>query len=145
METIFSLLTNAAMSGWLALAAGLFWRQGREALFLYSGRLLPALLAAAYAGLLVRYWTGAPSIPPDPGSIAGVRALLSPDLAIAAAWTHFLTFDLFVGTWIARDGLERSVPRIALVVILFVTLWAGPAGLLAYLPLRTMVSRRAPQ
>lgn len=130
------------MSGWLALAAGLFWRQAREALFLYAGRILPALLAAGYVGLLIDFWSGRPTLPPDPGSIAGVRALLGADSSLTAAWTHFLAFDLFVGTWIARDGLERSAPRAALLAILFITLWAGPAGFLAYMLLRTLPMRR---
>lgn len=143
METTFSLLSNAAMTGWLALAAGLVWRQAREVLFLYAGRILPAALAAAYVALLAYHWSGRPALPADPGSIAGVRALLSPDAAIVAGWTHWLCFDLFVGTWIARDGLERSAPRLALLPILFVTLWAGPVGLLAWLAVRPLYRAKA--
>jgi hypothetical protein len=137
MATIFSIGNLTAATGWLALLVALFMRRRREALFLYAGALLPTLLASVYVGLLVTSWIGTPAAP-DFGSLAGVKALFATDAAMTAGWHHYLAFDLFVGTWIARDGLSRGLWPIALAPILILTFMLGPAGLLTYLGLRAV-------
>lgn len=62
----------------------------------------------------------------DFGKLASVsRAFQQPE-AMLAGWTHYISFDLFVGSWIWRRSLaEGRSARIALLL----TWWAGPAGL----------------
>jgi hypothetical protein len=76
--------------------------------------------------------------------VSEVRALFANDFALTAGWVHYLAFDLFVGTWIARTGLEAGLPRPLLLPCLALTFMLGPAGLLAYLLLRAVAGRRAP-
>ncbi|MGI8931585.1 MAG: ABA4-like family protein, partial [Sphingomicrobium sp.] len=64
------------------------------------------------------------------GSIAEVRALFANDSALAAGWLHYLAFDLFVGSWIAREGPRSGVPRLLLIPCFALTFLLGPAGLL---------------
>lgn len=46
--------------------------------------------------------------------------------AMLAGWTHYISFDLFVGSWIWRRALaEGRSARLSLLL----TWWAGPAGL----------------
>jgi hypothetical protein len=71
-----------------------------------------------------------------------VRALFANDSALAAGWIHYLAFDLFIGSWIVRDGLERQVPRLLITFCLPLTLVAGPAGLLLYFAFRLAFARR---
>ena len=53
------------------------------------------------------------------------RGLANPD-GMLAGWTHYLTFDLFVGQWIWRTAVEEGrSARLALLL----TWWAGPVGL----------------
>ncbi|GIK77078.1 MAG: hypothetical protein BroJett022_07680 [Actinomycetes bacterium] len=53
------------------------------------------------------------------------RAFRQPE-AMLAGWTHYISFDLFVGGWIWRRALaEGRSARLALLL----TWWAGPAGL----------------
>ena len=40
------------------------------------------------------------------GSLAEVRQLFERPGLLAAGWLHYLAFDLFVGTWIARDAAQ---------------------------------------
>lgn len=57
------------------------------------------------------------------------RGLANPD-GMLAAWTHYLTFDLFVGQWIWRTAVDEGIKaRLALLL----TWWAGPAGLTLFL------------
>jgi len=142
MEVFFEIVTRVAMSGWVALALGLYLPRMRPALQLYGGRILPALIATAYVGMIGFFFTDLPDLTHDPSSIAGVRELFAPDAAISAAWFHFLAFDLVFGAWMVMDGLSRGLPRAGLVVVMIVTWFAGPTGLLVYLALRSLASRQ---
>jgi hypothetical protein len=52
---------------------------------------------------------------------------------------HYLAFDLFVGTWIARRAGELGPPHLAIVPVLALTFLFGPAGLLAFFVLRAVL------
>jgi len=75
------------------------------------------------------------------GSIGEVRILFANDSALTAGWLHYLAFDLFVGTWIARDGLAARVPALLIIPCLALTFLFGPAGLLLFLLLRLAFGR----
>lgn len=74
-------------------------------------------------------------------SLGGVMALFSHPNGIITGWTHYLAFDLFVGSWIARDGQRRGVSHLAVVPCLLLTFLFGPAGLLLYLLIRTVLRK----
>jgi len=62
------------------------------------------------------------------------RALQNPS-SMLAAWTHYISFDLFVGRWIWERSLAEGRPaRLALLL----TWWAGPMGLTTYLARRKL-------
>lgn len=78
---------------------------------------------------------------PDFGSLAGVMALFDSEWGTLAGWVHYLCFDLFVARWImndAPDGGYRLAP------VLFLTLMAGPVGLLLYSVARRFFRGAAP-
>ncbi len=130
-----------AMLSWLALSASLFLSDPlRAAIWNGTTIVVPALLGLAYAILLLRGLrerTGGGF-----GSIAAVRQLFTSDAALAAGWLHYLAFDLFAGSWIAREGLAADVPRLFILPCLLLTFLAGPVGLLAFLVLRFAVAGR---
>ena len=45
---------------------------------------------------------------------------------------------MFVGRWITLDAISSGVPHMWILPCLFLTLMAGPAGLLSYLSLKTL-------
>lgn len=75
------------------------------------------------------------------GSLTEVQILFSSPYVLTAGWIHYLVFDLFVGSWIARDAERRSLPHLAVVPCLLLTFWLGPLGYLAYLALRAALVR----
>ena len=86
-------------------------------------------LGVAYDGLLSAgmFAERRPLDVTDPDALR--RALTQPDTFLAA-WSHYITFDLFVGAWIWEDARREGHPaRLALVL----TWLAGPAGLSLYL------------
>lgn len=134
----FSLGGLLAMLGWLGLIAALFVARIREAVQFAATALVPGLLAIAYILLIFEGWGAEGG---GYGSIEEVRALFASDAALAAGWLHYLAFDLFVGAWIARDGLRAGVPRLLLLPCFALTFLFGPAGLLLFLLLRLAFGR----
>lgn len=139
-EIAFNLGGKLAMLGWLGLIFSMFLPVGRPAAQAAARFIIPALLAIAY-GLLIRTGFGEAN-GGGFGSIAEVRALFGSDSALAAGWLHYLAFDLFVGSWIVADGLDRRVPALLILPCLPLTFLFGPLGLLLYLALRLALGRR---
>lgn len=130
-----------ALLAWLALLVSLFVAALRERIWTVTGRLIPALFAVGYVVMLAQGWGRSPG--GGFGSVAEVRTLFGDDNALTAGWLHYLAFDLFVGTWIARDGLARGVPALLLIPCLALTFLVGPVGLLLYLLLRLPLRQEA--
>jgi hypothetical protein len=138
--TAFSLGGLLAMIGWAGLLLALFVKPARAYVWPAATIVIPALLAVAYILLIQEGMRAADG--GGFGSIAEVRALFANDSALAAGWLHYLAFDLFVGSWIAREGPDSRVPALLLIPCLALTFLFGPAGLLLFLVLRFAFSRR---
>ena len=146
-QAIFALTNAIAFAGWAALAL----RPRRPAvhsLILYAS---VAMLCLAYAAMFVALFGGLADPARVPGamepdltdySVAGLRALFMSDGGIVLGWTHYLALDLFVGLWIGRDADAKGLSRLAQLPILFLTLMAGPIGLLTWLIVRERRARR---
>ena len=66
-------------------------------------------------------------------TIAGLRNVFTDDWVFAAAWTHYLAFDMVVGAWIARDSVTLGLPWLLRTPALMFTFLAGPVGFLVYI------------
>ena len=144
---MFSLTNGAALIAWVLLAVG---PRGPKtgAIILYLGVGLLCLAYAVMFGLLFGGLVDPARVSGATGpgsftSIAGIRALFMSDGGIVLGWTHYLAFDLFVGQWIAKDADNKGFARWAQLPVLFITLMAGPIGLLVWLIVREGRARRA--
>ncbi len=138
LETIFSAMSLLAMGGWLLLVVAPL----RRAALITGARGVAAVLSLAYAILIYRALAGTGA--PEGGgfdSLAGVMILLSSPAAMLPAWIHYLAFDLWVGTWEVEDAPKAGVPHWLLLPVMLMTFMYGPAGLLAYLIIRTVAAR----
>lgn len=145
-QSLFVLTNVVALASW-AMLAFLPRRPIVMAAVLFFG---VGMLCLVYAGMFVALFGGladpvrvAGAPPPDilNYSLPGLRALFMSDGGIVLGWTHYLAFDLFVGQWIARDADNKGVHRLVQLPILFVTLMAGPIGLLLWLVVRERQAR----
>jgi hypothetical protein len=140
-QAFFQFTNTLALAAWIALV--LF--PGKR---LVSGWLcaviVPGLLALGYAGVIG--WKLATNGLPtgDVMTLVGLREVFSDDWVFAAAWTHYLVFDMVVGAWIARDSMKLGMPRLLVTVSLLLTFLAGPAGFLVYSLGRWLLRRQAP-
>ena len=145
--TIFSITNMIALIAWLLLAVG---PRGPKtgAIILYLGVGLLCLAYAVMFGLLFGGLVDPARVAGATGqggftSIEGIRALFMSDGGIVVGWTHYLAFDLFVGQWIAKDADNKGFSRWVQLPVLFITLMAGPIGLLLWLIVRERRARRA--
>ena len=138
---VYALAGPLVMAGWAGLILSLFVRPVQAVAWAAAQIAVPAILAVAYVPLI---WTGLNEAQGGGfGSIEEIRALFANDSALVAGWFHYLAFDLFVGTWIVREGLKHNLPRLLLLLCLPLTFLFGPAGLLLFFALRAAFGPRA--
>ena len=136
----FSIAGPLVLAAWAGLLLSLFVRQVRPIAWPAAQFAVPIILAFAYVLLI---WAGFSEAQGGGyGSIAEIRALFASDSALVAGWFHYLAFDLFIGCWILRDGLERKIHPLLILPCLPLTFLFGPAGLLLYLIMRFALRRR---
>lgn len=127
-ESIFSLCGTLSMIGWAGLVLAPRWHITRDWV---APVIVPLLIGICYAWLMASNISRSPA---EGGfdSLAAVGVLFSVPELLLAGWIHYLAFDLFVGAWEIKDGQANNVPHLLIVPCLFLTLMAGPAGLLTY-------------
>lgn len=128
-DTLFTLGTLLAMSGWLALLASPWLRAPVER---YAGLVVPGVIAVVYTALMLAFWTRSGG---GFGSLDEVAGLFHKRELLLAGWLHFLAFDLFVGAWEVRTARAAAIPFPLVVPCLALTFLFGPAGLFAFLVL----------
>ena len=57
-------------------------------------------------------------------------------------WLHFLTLNLFLGSWIARDGVKYNMPRSLVFIPLILVYFTGPLGLVLYWIIRVFYAKK---
>lgn len=142
MDAIFSAAGMLAMTGWVLLALSPLTGSWRELLWRITGLLIPTILGIVYLYLIAVNFPGAPG---GYGSLAQVRMLFGIEGLLLAGWLHYLAFDLFVGTWIARDGARKGMNHLLLLPCFVLTFLFGPVGLIAYLAVGSLRDRQHAQ
>jgi Domain of unknown function (DUF4281) len=132
LETIFSLCMGFVLVGWLALFLSPLWQPR----LIQAARIVACLLALAY--LAQMFTTTQPVQGGSFTTLAGVTALFSLPGNVMLGWTHFLAFDLFVGSWEAEDAAKIGLAHWAVLIPLALTFLIGPVGLLTYAVIRTI-------
>tara|TARA_B100001750_G_C15348078_1_gene515718 strand:- start:163 stop:642 length:480 start_codon:yes stop_codon:yes gene_type:complete len=69
-------------------------------------------------------------------------ALFADEGFLLIFWLHFLAINLFVGSWIARDGIRNNIVKKIIFLPLVLAYFAGPVGLLLYWIIRMVFARR---
>jgi hypothetical protein len=137
-DTFFSVTNTVALLAWIALV---LFPARRAVSHVLCGVVVPALLACGYAAVIG--WKLATNGPPpgDLSTIAGLKAAFADDWVFAAAWAHYLVFDMVVGAWIARDAVRLGIPWPLRSLCLVLTFLLGPVGFLLHVLTRFALRR----
>ena len=124
-EALFGLASAAVMPAWAILICA---PRGRWAwLDIIPCLVVPALLSALYAGLILTYFSGSGG---GFGSIAAVRQLFANDYTLVAGWVHYLAFDLMIGVMMAAKMDRMGLSRLSQAPLLGLIFLFGPLGVL---------------
>jgi hypothetical protein len=124
---LFSWLNTLAMIGWALL---MFAPKRWKWLLATTGIVIPCTLGLIYGALMLVNFTSVEG--GGYASLAQVQALMDNESVLVAGWAHYLCFDLFIGTWIARESDKIGVVRIVQIPILLATYLFGPVGLVLF-------------
>jgi len=137
-DHLFPVVNLIILIGWLPLFFAPRWKGTRWLMWSFA---VPLILAAIYGFLIIL------NIKHAVGgflSLEEVSQALHHRGLLLAAWIHFGVMDLFVGYWEAKDAQRSGVGRLFLLPCLVLTLFFGPAGLLAYLIVRRLFANNSP-
>ena len=130
LDLLFNLGNTTALAGWALLLASPFLPGLADRV---AGLAIPLLLAVAYSGLVLAFWTGAEG---GFGSLGEVMRLFDDPGVALAGWLHYLAFDLLVGAWVVRAAREEGIAFALAIPCLGLTFLFGPAGYFAFSCLR---------
>jgi len=136
-DTLFNIANAVALVGWIILTAAPL----RRDLAIAAARCIAVALAVTYTVLLILAVAGG-GLGGDLTTLSGLTEGFSKPEAVLVGWVHYLAFDLWVGSWAIEDAAKRGVPHWAMLPVLFLTLMAGPVGLLTYLGARAALGRK---
>jgi len=133
MELAYTILNASVIPFWILLAFFASKPITQKLLFTYRVHLA---LAVFYTVFII--WGTVENFSGEGGmgSLADLRIAFLNDKVLLAAWAHYLVFDLFVGTWIARKCLEENIPNALKWPSLALTLFFGPIGFLLFTMLK---------
>lgn len=137
-QRLFEVTNTVALLAWIVLVA---LPSRRFVSHMLCALVVPGLLAACYAAVIGwKLMVGGPP-PGNVMTIAGLRSVFADDWVFAAAWTHYLVFDMVVGAWIARDAVRLGIPWPLRTLALVLTFLAGPVGFLLHIVVRAALRR----
>ena len=74
--------------------------------------------------------------------LEGLYSVYSNESFLLIFWLHFLSISLFTGSWIARDSIKYSIPKIITILSLVLTYFTGPIGVIFYWFFRIFFSKK---
>jgi hypothetical protein len=135
-EQIFSASNSLALIGWMILIFFPFWKN-RD---LYIGGIIIMLFAVVYSWLIFS------NMNVDDlksfSTLDGVSNLFSDKNLLLAGWIHYLAFDLLAGIYIVNNAAKKGINHWITIPALFFTFLLGPFGLLLYILLRGIKTKK---
>ena len=141
-ENIYLLTNFGILPFWLML---IIIPNSRFTQFFINSIILPIILSATY--IYIIYQTILMDEPMSDVfklylSLAKLYTLFATESFLLIFWLHFLALNLFMGSWIARDGIKYNVPRNLAFFPLILVYLAGPLGLVLYWIIRIFYAKR---
>tara|TARA_X000000368_G_C22500553_1_gene480431 strand:+ start:62 stop:535 length:474 start_codon:yes stop_codon:yes gene_type:complete len=113
--------------------------------FFINSIILPLILSATYVYILYQ------SILIDEQilnvfklylSLDNLYTVFATESFLLIFWLHFVSFNLFIGSWISRDGVKYNLPKSIVFFPLIMVYFTGPLGLVLYWIVRIFYAKR---
>ena len=75
-------------------------------------------------------------------SLENLYTIFATESFLLIFWLHFLALNLFLGSWISRDGIKHNMSRSLVFLPLVLVYFTGPLGLVLYWVIRVFYAKR---
>ena len=142
LENIYLWLNLGILPFWLML---LFIPNSRFTKFFVNSIIIPLILSVAYIYVLYQ------AILVDESlfniftlylSLDSLYTVFATENFLLFFWLHFLALNIFLGSWVARDGVKYNINRAVIFIPLIMVYFSGPLGLLVYWIIRIFYAKR---
>ena len=113
--------------------------------FFVNSIILPLILSSAYIYVIYQTALLNGSLYDIIGlylSLDNLYTVLANENFLLIFWLHFVTLNLFLGSWMSRDGIKYNMSRKLMFVPLVLVYFTGPLGLVLYWIIRVFYAKR---
>ena len=75
-------------------------------------------------------------------SLDNLYTLFATESFLLVFWLHFLALNLFLGSWISRDGIKHNISRNLIFIPLILVYFTGPLGLVLHWVIRIFYAKK---
>ena len=75
-------------------------------------------------------------------SLDNLYTVFATESFLLVFWLHFLTLNLFLGSWVSRDGVKHNMSRGLVYFPLILIYFTGPLGLVLYWVIRIFYAKK---
>ena len=75
-------------------------------------------------------------------SLDNLYTVFATESFLLVFWLHFLTLNLFLGSWVSRDGVKHNMSRGLVSFPLILIYFTGPLGLVLYWLIRIFYAKK---
>ena len=75
-------------------------------------------------------------------SLDNLYTIFATESFLLVFWLHFLALNLFLGSWVSRDGVKYGMPRNLIFIPLILIYFSGPVGLVLYWLMRVFYAKK---
>ena len=75
-------------------------------------------------------------------SLDNLYTIFATESFLLVFWLHFLALNLFLGSWVARDGVKYNMSRNLVFIPLILIYFSGPVGLVLYWLMRVFYAKK---
>ncbi len=141
-ENIFLLSNFFVLPFWLML---IFIPNFKITQILVNSIIIPSILSAAYIFVVYQiFLLNEPifSIFSLYLSLDNLYTIFSSESFLLIFWLHFISINLFVGSWLSRDAIRYQISRKMTFLPLILVYFTGPVGLIFYWTVRLFYSKK---
>ena len=75
-------------------------------------------------------------------SLENLYTMFATESFLLLFWIHYLIINLFIGFWVARDGVKYNISKKLILIPIIFIYFAGPLGLVLYWFIRIFYSKK---
>ena len=142
ITNIYLWINFGVLPFWLLL---IFLPQSKFTQIFVNSIILPVILASAYVYVLYQNF-----LLDEPLynifklylSLDDLYTLFSTESFLLVFWIHFVALNLFLGSWVSRDGVKYNISRSLIFIPLLLIYFTGPLGLVIYWIIRVFYAKK---